>query len=49
MPVTSADVRNAADLVLPHRVRRQPLMDIAENVQSPAQKGNSVTISGKQP
>ncbi|WP_028580518.1 ATP-binding protein [Desulfogranum japonicum] len=32
--VTSADVRNAADLVLPHRVRRQPLMDIAENVQS---------------
>ncbi len=31
---TSADVSNAADLVLPHRVRRQPLMDIAENVQS---------------
>lgn len=30
--VTSDDVRAAAELVLPHRVRRQPLMDIADNV-----------------
>ncbi|MBM9538448.1 ATP-binding protein [Desulfobulbus alkaliphilus] len=31
---TSADIQTAADLVLPHRVRRQPLMEIADNVQA---------------
>ena len=30
--VCSGDVRTAAELVLPHRVRRQPLMEIADNV-----------------
>lgn len=29
----SADVQTAAELVLPHRVRRQPLMEIADNIQ----------------
>ncbi len=28
------DVQQAAELVLPHRVRRQPLMEIADNVQA---------------
>ena len=30
----SDDIRAAAELVLPHRVRRQPLMEIADNVQA---------------
>jgi magnesium chelatase subunit I len=32
--VCSADIRSAAELALPHRVRRQPLMEIADNVQA---------------
>ena len=32
--VASADIQTAAELVLPHRVRRQPLMEIADNVQA---------------
>ena len=32
--VHSDDIRAAAELVLPHRVRRQPLMEIADNVQA---------------
>jgi magnesium chelatase subunit I len=32
--VLSEDIRTAAELALPHRVRRQPLMEIADNVQS---------------
>jgi len=32
--VLSGDIEVAAELVLPHRVRRQPLMDIADNVSS---------------
>ncbi|MDX9834222.1 MAG: ATP-binding protein [Desulfobulbus sp.] len=32
--VESADIQTSADLVLPHRVRRQPLMEIADNVQA---------------
>jgi magnesium chelatase subunit I len=28
-----ADVDEAAELALPHRVRRQPLMDVAESVE----------------
>ena len=32
--VVSTDIETAAELVLPHRVRRQPLMDIADNVQA---------------
>ena len=31
---TSDDIRTAAELALPHRVRRQPLMEIADNVQA---------------
>ncbi len=31
--VESEDVRQAAELVLPHRVRRQPLMDIPDSVE----------------
>ena len=30
--VESADITTSAELVLPHRVRRQPLMEIADNV-----------------
>lgn len=33
------DVRQAAELVLPHRQRRQPLMDIARSVQEMQQEG----------
>ena len=29
-----SDMRRAAELVLPHRLRRQPLMEIAQNVQA---------------
>ncbi|HOV86583.1 MAG TPA: ATP-binding protein [Syntrophobacteraceae bacterium] len=42
--VRSEDVDGAAELALPHRVRRQPLMDVAESVEkvrrmkAPAQK-----------
>ncbi len=32
--VTSDDIRTAAELALPHRVRRQPLMEIADNVMA---------------
>ncbi len=32
--VTSQDIQTAAELALPHRVRRQPLMEIADNVQA---------------
>ena len=32
--VLTRDVDRAADLVLPHRLRRQPLMEIAQNVQA---------------
>jgi magnesium chelatase subunit I len=32
--VVSTDIETAAELVLPHRVRRQPLMEIADNVQA---------------
>ena len=32
--VCSGDIRTAAELALPHRVRRQPLMEIADNVQA---------------
>ncbi len=32
--VLSEDVQTAAELALPHRVRRQPLMEIADNVQA---------------
>lgn len=32
--VESADITTSAELVLPHRVRRQPLMEIADNVQA---------------
>ncbi len=31
--VQSEDIRTAAELALPHRIRRQPLMDIPDNVQ----------------
>lgn len=31
--VTAADIQEAAELALPHRIRRQPLMDIPDNVQ----------------
>ena len=31
--VGSRDIEAAAELALPHRVRRQPLMEIADNVQ----------------
>jgi len=36
------DVQQAAELVLPHRLRRQPLMEIArsvQNLQTPGPKG----------
>ncbi len=32
--VCSEDIETAAELALPHRVRRQPLMEIADNVQT---------------
>ncbi|GAB6907672.1 Magnesium-chelatase subunit ChlI homolog [Desulfosarcina cetonica] len=32
--VEKADIDTAAELALPHRVRRQPLMEIADNVQA---------------
>ncbi|MBU1056014.1 MAG: ATP-binding protein [Proteobacteria bacterium] len=31
--VSSGDIQTAAEMALPHRVRRQPLMEIANNVQ----------------
>lgn len=31
--VQSADIRTAAEMVLPHRVRRQPLMEMADSLQ----------------
>lgn len=32
--VRSEDIQTAAELVLPHRVRRQPLMEIADNIET---------------
>jgi magnesium chelatase subunit I len=32
--VSAEDIQNAAELALPHRVRRQPLMEIADNVHA---------------
>ena len=31
--VNGEDIDGAAELALPHRVRRQPLMDVAESVE----------------
>ncbi len=36
--VGSGDIQTAAELALPHRVRRQPLMDIADNVAAVREK-----------
>lgn len=36
--VESTDISASAELVLPHRVRRQPLMEIADNVQALRQR-----------
>lgn len=36
--VGAGDIRTAAELALPHRVRRQPLMDIADNVAAVREK-----------
>jgi magnesium chelatase subunit I len=36
--VESTDITTSAELVLPHRVRRQPLMEIADNVQALRQR-----------
>jgi magnesium chelatase subunit I len=38
--VTSADIRQAADLALPHRIRRQPLMEIPDTITLPHPAGN---------
>ncbi|MCD6306338.1 MAG: ATP-binding protein [Deltaproteobacteria bacterium] len=32
--VTSEDIQTAAELALPHRIRRQPMMEIADNVKA---------------
>ncbi len=32
--VLSEDIQTAAELALPHRVSRQPLMELADNVQA---------------
>ena len=37
--VQSEDIQTAAELVLPHRVRRQPLMEIADNVRALRERG----------
>jgi len=37
--VTLEDMQTAAELVLPHRVRRQPLMEIADNVHAIRTRG----------
>jgi magnesium chelatase subunit I len=37
--VTSEDIQTAGELALPHRVRRRPLMEIADNVQAVREKG----------
>jgi magnesium chelatase subunit I len=39
--VCSQDIQTAAELALPHRVRRQPLMEIADNVQAMRQRAAS--------
>jgi magnesium chelatase subunit I len=36
--VNSKDIQTAAELALPHRVRRRPLMEIADNVQAIREK-----------
>ena len=44
--VGSEDIETAAELALPHRVRRQPLMEIADNVQLVRErKGNRDRLS----
>jgi magnesium chelatase subunit I len=42
--VCSGDIQTAAELVLPHRVRRQPLMEIADNVQAVRERSGANTI-----
>ena len=37
--VTAADVEAAAELALPHRIRRQPLMEIADNLAAVRKAG----------
>jgi magnesium chelatase subunit I len=37
--VLSEDIQVAAELALPHRVRRQPLMEIADNMATVKEKG----------
>ena len=37
--VLAEDIQTAAELALPHRVRRQPLMEIADNVRAVREKG----------
>jgi magnesium chelatase subunit I len=42
--VCSEDIEVAAELALPHRVRRQPLMEIADNVQTVRERrGGNIT------
>ncbi len=36
--VESDDIRQAADLALPHRIRRQPLMEIPDTIELPARE-----------
>jgi magnesium chelatase subunit I len=39
--VCSQDIQTAAELALPHRVRRQPLMEIVDNVQAVRERATS--------
>ena len=39
--VVTEDVQAAAELVLPHRIRRQPLMEIADNVHALRERKDS--------
>ena len=41
--VVSSDIESAAALVLPHRVRRQPLMEIADNIQALRHRSSAPT------
>jgi magnesium chelatase subunit I len=36
--VTSEDIQTAAELALPHRIRRRPLMEIPDNIKEFRQK-----------
>jgi magnesium chelatase subunit I len=40
--VIKADIEKAAELALPHRVRRQPLQDIVADVGTLRQKGQAI-------